>query len=99
MIKHPTYRLDHEAAATIRRERAAGQAVSALAREHGVSLPTVRAVLRYARYRPALSEQQQAQLTKLSLRLGCTRDETLARVFAGGVDAALRDSSDGKDRE
>lgn len=91
--KHPAYRLDHAAAAAIRRDRAAGHAVAALAREHGVSQPTVRAVLRYARYRPALSEHQQSQLSELSRRLGCTRDELLARVFLRGVDAVLRDST------
>jgi hypothetical protein len=98
-MKHPTYRLDQDAAAAIRRDRAAGRAVAALAREHGVSLPTVRAVLRYARYRPALSEQQQRQLSDLSQRLGCTRDEILARVFTGGVNEVLRTPSRGKDHE
>ena len=88
-MKHPTYKLDYGGAAAMRRAHAGGRPVRTLAREHGVSLPTVRAVVRYARYLPSLSSEQQARLASLSEQLRCTRDEALDLVFASGMRAAL----------
>lgn len=81
------YKLDQKSAAKIREQQLKGIPISDLAINNGVSLPTIRSIIRYDRYLPTLSKDQQKALENISNSLGCTRDHALEMVFTRGVKA------------
>jgi len=85
MKKHPRYALTRDDAVVMRRQASAGVTVRDLAGRFGVGVHTVRAVLRYARFRPELSEEHQATLARVAAALGVTRDDALERALCRGL--------------
>lgn len=81
------YKLDQETAAIIRERGLKKTPISDLAITYGVSLPTIRSIIRYDRYLPVLSKDQQEALKNISNSLGCTRDHALNMIFNRGMKA------------
>lgn len=81
------YKLDQETAAIIRERGLKKTPISDLAITYGVSLPTIRSIIRYDRYLPVLSKDQQESLKNISNSLGCTRDHALNMIFNRGMKA------------
>jgi hypothetical protein len=79
------YKLDQQTAATIREKGLKKTPISDLAIAYGVSLPTIRSIIRYDRYLPTLSKDQQKELERLSNKFGCTRDHALNMIFSRGA--------------
>lgn len=84
MKRHPRYTLSRGDAMAIRRAASNGATVYALAVQFGVGVHTVRAVLRYARFRPELTQEQHATLARFASELGVTRDDALDLALRRG---------------
>jgi hypothetical protein len=81
------YKLNQKEAAKIREQYLKKVPLPDLAMTYHVSLPTIRSIVRYDRYLPALSAEQQKKLEQLSNKFGCTRDHMLDMLFTRGIRA------------